>query len=100
MLVEQDEITPFVRDFTNKYIGVGSVVITPVTTEQVSECLKYCNERLIAVVPQGGNTGVVGGSVPLHDEVVISAKKMNNILSFNESQGILECEAGCILEVI
>ena len=33
VLVEQDEITPFVRDFTNKYIGVGSVVVTPTTTE-------------------------------------------------------------------
>lgn len=100
VLVEQDEITPFVRDFTNKYIGIGSVVITPSTTEQVSECLKYCNERMLAVVPQGGNTGLVGGSVPLHDEVVISTKKMNNIISFNESQGILECEAGCILETL
>lgn len=100
VIVDEDEITPYVRDFTNKYIGVGSVVVTPTTTEQVSECLKYCNERLIAVVPQGGNTGLVGGSVPLHDEVVISTKKMNNILSFNESQGILECEAGCILEVL
>lgn len=48
---EQEEINPYVRDFTNKYIGVGSIVITPTTTEQVSECLKYCNERVIAVVP-------------------------------------------------
>lgn len=100
VLIEEDEINPFVRDFTNKYIGVGSVVITPTTTEQISECLKYCNERMIAVVPQGGNTGLVGGSVPLHDEVVISTKKMNKILGFNESQGILECEAGCILETL
>lgn len=97
---DQDEINPFVRDFTNKYIGIGSIVITPTTTEQISECLKYCNEKLIAVVPQGGNTGLVGGSVPLHDEVVISTKKMNNIISFEESQGILKCEAGCILETL
>lgn len=75
-------------------------MVTPTTTEQISECLKYCNERMIAVVPQGGNTGLVGGSVPLHDEVVISTKKMNKILGFNESQGILECEAGCILETL
>ena len=72
-----DEINPFVRDFTNKYVGIGSIVLTPSTTEEISECLKYCNERQIAVVPQGGNTGLVGGSVPLHDEVVISTKKMN-----------------------
>lgn len=100
MLSDTDEIDPFVRDFTNKYIGIGSVVLTPTTTEQISECLKYCNERVIAVVPQGGNTGLVGGSVPLHDEVVISTKKMNNIISFDESQGTLNCEAGCILETL
>lgn len=51
VLLDQDEVGPFVRDFTNKYIGVGSIVVTPTTTEQVAECLKYCNERLIAVVP-------------------------------------------------
>jgi FAD/FMN-containing dehydrogenase len=95
-----DEINPFVRDFTNKYVGIGSVVLTPTTTEQISECLKYCNERLLAVVPQGGNTGLVGGSVPLHDEVVISTKKMNQIFGFDETQGTLTCEAGAILETL
>jgi len=39
---------------------------------------------MLAVVPQGGNTGLVGGSVPLHDEVVISTKKMNTIYDFDE----------------
>lgn len=37
---------------------------------QVSEVLKYCNSRRLAVVPQGGNTGLVGGSVPVFDEVM------------------------------
>jgi hypothetical protein len=40
-----------------------------VARSQVSSILRYCNERFIAVVPQGGNTGLVGGSVPVHDEV-------------------------------
>jgi len=76
------------------------VVLTPTTTEEISECLKYCNEQRIAVVPQGGNTGLVGGSVPLHDEVVISTKKMNKVLRFDDAQGTLYCEAGCILETL
>ena len=66
----------------------------------MSECLKYCNERQIAVVPQGGNTGLVGGSVPLHDEVVISTKKMNRIFDLDAAQGILRTEAGVILETL
>jgi FAD/FMN-containing dehydrogenase len=40
---------------------------------------------MIAVVPQGGNTGLVGGSVPLHDEVVITTKKMSKIMGFDET---------------
>lgn len=100
VICEGDEIQPYVKDFTNKYVGIGSIVLTPTTTEQISEVLKYCNEQMIAVVPQGGNTGLVGGSVPLHDEVVVSTKKMNSILSFDEAQGTLNCEAGCILETL
>lgn len=75
-------------------------MLTPSTTEQISECLKYCNDRLLAVVPQGGNTGLVGGSVPLHDEVVISTTKMNKIIDLDPAQGILRAEAGCILETL
>lgn len=100
VIQDNDEIGPFVQDFTKKYTGIGSVVLTPGTTEEISECLKYCNEQRIAVVPQGGNTGLVGGSVPLHDEVVISTKKMNQVLRFDDAQGTLYCEAGCILETL
>lgn len=73
-------------------------MVTPTTSEQVAEVLKYCNDKKIAVTPQGGNTGLVGGSVPLHDEVVISTRKMTKIIDFDEVQGVMVCEAGCILE--
>lgn len=100
VIIDGDEINPFVVDITRKYSGIGSIVLTPTTTEQISACLKYCNERVIAVVPQGGNTGLVGGSIPLHDEIVISTKKMAEIIDFDPTQGTLTCEAGCILEVL
>ena len=100
VLIDSDEISFYTIDITRKFSGLGSVVVTPRTTEQVSECLKYCNERMIAVVPQGGNTGLVGGGVPVHDEVVVSTKKMNNIIDFDPVQGTLTCQAGCILETL
>jgi hypothetical protein len=65
---------------------------------QVSRVLKYCNDRRLAVVPQGGNSGLVGGSVPLFDEVILNLGAMDNIISFDEISGILVCEGGCILE--
>jgi len=49
-------------------------------------------------VPQGGNTGLVGGSIPVFDEVILSTARMNQIISFDEVSGILVCEAGCVLE--
>ncbi|RYR33945.1 hypothetical protein Ahy_A10g048634 isoform B [Arachis hypogaea] len=48
---------------------LGKLLLQPRTTDQVSAILKYCNFRCLAVVPQGGNTGLIGGSVPVFDEV-------------------------------
>lgn len=52
----------------------------PKTTEEVSEILKYCNNEKLAVCPQSGNTGLVGGSVPVFDEIVVSMTLMNQII--------------------
>ena len=49
-------------DWTKKYKGNSKLVLKPKTTEEVSAILKYCNEKRLAVVPQGGNTGRIGGS--------------------------------------
>jgi len=70
----------------NKWTGNAPVVLRPDTTEQVSKLLAHCNSRSIAVVPQGGNTGLVGGSIPVFDEVVLSLSRMNRPVSFDEVQ--------------
>ena len=70
------------------FAGNSTVVLRPRTTDEVSGILRLCNERRLAVVPQGGNTGLVGGSVPVFDEVVISTQLMNNIISLDEVSGI------------
>jgi FAD/FMN-containing dehydrogenase len=69
------------------FSGASQIVLKPKTTEQVSAILKYCNAENLAVCPQGGNTGLVGGSVPVFDEVVISTSLMNNIISLDELSG-------------
>lgn len=63
------------------------MVLKPKTTQEVSEVLKYCNERRLAVCPQGGNTGLVGGSVPVFDEIILNFGLMNNIISLDEISG-------------
>ncbi|OWZ09570.1 D-2-hydroxyglutarate dehydrogenase, partial [Phytophthora megakarya] len=100
VLTELDDTEAYTVDWLKKYRAQSSrqMVLKPKTTEQVSAILKYCNERNLPVVPQGGNTGLVGGSVPVYDEIVLSTSSMNSVISFDEVSGILVCEAGCILE--
>ncbi|CAL5188101.1 unnamed protein product [Lathyrus oleraceus] len=95
---DEDKLSAANIDWMHKYKGSSKILLQPCNTDQVSEILKYCNSRNLAVVPQGGNTGLVGGSVPVFDEVIVSLSSMNKIVSFDKVSGILVCEAGCILE--
>jgi FAD/FMN-containing dehydrogenase len=96
--VDSSELEVFNNDWMNKYHGKSSCVLKPKSTKEVSEIMKYCSERKLAVVPQGGNTGLVGGGVPVLDEVIVSLSNLKNIRSFDEINGTLVCDAGCILE--
>lgn len=49
--------------------------------------MAHCSRRKLAVVPQSGNTGLVGGSIPIHDELILSMTKLNHHFEFNESSG-------------
>jgi FAD/FMN-containing dehydrogenase len=95
-----DDIEPFNADWMRKYRGHTKLVLKPGSTEEVSKTLKYCNDNMLAVVPQGGNSGLVGGSVPVFDEIVINMSRMNGIRSFDEVSGTLVVDAGCILEIV
>lgn len=84
-------------DWIKNCRGASQLLLKPRTTDDVSAILKVCNEKNLAVVPQGGNTGLVGGSVPVFDEIIISTQQMNDIISLDTVSGILVCQAGCIL---
>ncbi|EPY54273.1 D-lactate dehydrogenase [Schizosaccharomyces cryophilus OY26] len=95
---DPSDLEAFNVDWTHKYRGKTQLAIKPKTTEQVSRILKYCNSRRLAIVPQGGNTGLVGGSIPVFDEIVLNLSLMNKIHSFDELSGVLSLDAGVILE--
>lgn len=82
-----DELEQFNVDWIGRFRGQSTTVLKPKTTEEVSQILKWCNERKIGVCPQGGNTGLVGGSVPVKDEVILSLANMNKIRSFDPVSG-------------
>jgi FAD/FMN-containing dehydrogenase len=94
-----EDIEPYNSDWMRKYRGQAKLVLKPGSTEEVSKILKYCNDNMLAVVPQGGNTGLVGGSVPVFDEIVLNLQRLDKIRSFDDVSGILVADAGVILEV-
>ncbi|XP_044268012.1 D-2-hydroxyglutarate dehydrogenase, mitochondrial [Tribolium madens] len=87
-------------DWNRNVRGYSECILKPKTTQEVSRILSFCNEHKLAVSPQGGNTGLVGGSVPVFDEIVLSLSLMNNIISIDDTSGILVCESGCVLEYL
>ncbi|KAK8115076.1 uncharacterized protein PG998_000372 [Apiospora kogelbergensis] len=97
--VAADDMEPYNGDWMRKYRGHCKLVLKPGSTQEVSKILKYCNDNMLAVVPQGGNTGLVGGSVPVFDEIVLNTSRMNQIRSFDDVSGILVADAGVVLEV-
>ncbi|CAJ2506998.1 Uu.00g081840.m01.CDS01 [Anthostomella pinea] len=97
--VSGDDMEPYNMDWMRKYQGHCKLVLKPGSTEEVSKILKYCNDNMLAVVPQGGNTGLVGGSVPVFDEIVINTSRMNQIRFFDDVSGVLVVDAGVVLEV-
>ncbi|PWA16661.1 hypothetical protein CCH79_00004785, partial [Gambusia affinis] len=98
VITDPDLVQSSNEDWLKSVRGSSEVLLRPQTTQEVSQILSYCQSRNLAVNPQGGNTGLVGGSVPVYDEIILSTSLMNNIISFDKISGILTCQAGCVLE--
>ncbi|KAK9768727.1 D-lactate ferricytochrome c oxidoreductase, variant 2 [Basidiobolus ranarum] len=60
--------------------------------------MRYCNTERLAIVPQGGNTGAVGGGVPIFDEIIVNTSNLNRIRKFDSLAGVILCDSGCVLE--
>ncbi|KAI9635717.1 uncharacterized protein MKK02DRAFT_36818 [Dioszegia hungarica] len=95
-----EDLAGFNNDWMGKYFGKSPVVVKPKTPEEIGKVMKYCYDNDIAVVPQGGNTGLVGGSTPIHDELILSTANLSSVRSFDPVSGILVADAGAILETV
>jgi len=91
------DIAPYLTEWRGKYEGHTPLLLKPAGTEQVSAILAICHETGTALVPQGGNTGLVGGQLPLHGEVLLSLTRMNRIRAVDAAGMALTAEAGVTL---
>ena len=94
---DADIIKTYSDDWTGRYRGSARAVISPQSTDEVAEILNWCSTNQVGVVPQGGNTGMVGGSTPLNGELIISLKKMKNVNFSDTNDNQIVAEAGATL---
>ncbi|MEI2416394.1 FAD-binding oxidoreductase [Orrella sp. JC864] len=97
VLVDDSDKAPYVSDWRRNYPGAALAVLRPADTGQVSRAVALCAAAGVPVVPQGGNTGLVGGSTPDHTgrEVVLSLGRMNAVRRVDPLDNSMTLEAGC-----
>ena len=99
ILTATPDLEPYVVDWRGVYRGEAAAVVRPADTAQVAAVVKLCAETRTALVPQGGNTGMCGASVPNAGgrEIVLSLARMNKIIDIDPLNNTLTAEAGCVL---
>ena len=96
---DPDLIDPHLREWRDKYFGATPILLTPRTTEEVAAAVKICAAHKLPIMPQGGNTGLVGGNTP-QGEVLISLKKMTAVRDVNPTANAMTVEAGATLQSV
>lgn len=93
------EMDPFLQEWRGRIKGKALAVMLPQNTEHVSEIVKFCAANHVTITPQGGNTGLVGASVPDEAQsILLSLKRMSAVRSINADDFSMEVEAGCVLQ--
>ena len=97
-----DDFAAYANDWRKKYFGKPLLVVKPGTAAEVAAVVKLCAETKTSIVPQAGNTGLVGGGVPDESgtEVIISVARMNKVLEVDTINNTMTVEAGCILQTL
>src|SRR3954466_11463346 len=98
-LTEASDVASYVTEERNLFHGRTPLVLRPGTTAEVAAICKLASEHRIALVPQGGNTGLVGGQTPHNGEVVVSTRRMDRIRDIDTASNTMTCEAGVVLQV-
>ena len=96
----QTDLSAWERDWRKRSHGRALAVVRPANVQEVAAVVKACAEANTSIVPQGGNTGLVVGSVPdsTGQQVVLSLQRMNQIRSIDPANLTVVAEAGCILQ--
>ena len=102
VLTAPQETKPYFTDWRRQYFARAECVVRPASTREVSQVVALCAAEGIAIVPQGGNTGLVGGSVPTgaRREIVLALGRMNRIRALDVLNDTITVDAGCVLAAV
>ncbi|MCP1913338.1 hydroxyacid dehydrogenase [Bradyrhizobium brasilense] len=98
-MTDAADIEPYVTEERDLFHGRSPLVLRPGSTAEVAAICKLATEHRIALVPQGGNTGLVGGQTPHNGEVVVSLRRLDKIRDIDVESNTMTCEAGVVLQV-
>ena len=97
-ITEQGAQEPYLVEMRNLFHGHTPMVLRPGSVAEVAAIAKLANETKTAIVPQGGNTGLVGGQIPHHNEIVLSLNRLDRIREVDATSNTITCEAGVTLQ--
>src|SRR3954462_10513699 len=99
VLTAPQDTRPYFTDWRRQYSGSAECVVRPASTAEVAAVVRLCAQAGVAIGPQGGNTGLSGGSVPTGQarEVVLALGRMNRIRGLDRLNDTITVEAGCVL---
>lgn len=98
-ITDAADIEPYVTEERNLFHGRSPLVLRPGSTAEVAAICKLASAHNIALVPQGGNTGLVGGQTPHNGEVVVSLRRLDKIREVDTASNTMTCEAGVVLQI-
>lgn len=100
LIQDPGRMQSYLSDWRNAYCGKAALVVRPASTAEVAEVVRLCREAGVALVPQGGNTGLCGGSIPDDSgtQVVLSLTRMTAIRAIDAANETITVEAGVILQ--
>jgi len=99
LITDEADMAGYLTEWRDKYEGKAKLIVLPKTTAEVSAVVKICAETKTPIVPQGGNTSLVGGSIPFDsgEEIILSTRRMNAVRHVDTEGGTLTVDAGCVL---
>jgi FAD/FMN-containing dehydrogenase len=100
VLTDPDLRVPYEEDWTRRFRGDARAVVRPGSVDEVARVVRWCGEHGIAIVPQGGNTGLVGGAIPHDGAIVLSLRRLQAIRELDTAAGQVTVEAGVTLATL